>query len=431
MLHIGVGGVMTETQELRVAIDTIWVVVSAAFVFFMSAGFLLLESGLCQRKNLVSILIKNLSVYAIAAVTYWILGFGLQFAQGNSLIGSGGFLLLGQDNSPATKDYQGIFPALSYSGVALSAKFLFHLGFASTSAIIVSGAVAERIKLIDYLCFTLLFVAFIYPLVGHWAWGGGWLQQLEFYDFAGSAIVHTSGGMAALIGILCLGPRSGFQAGATFAPSSMRSATIGCVILWLCWWFFNAGSLMGVSSAVGAIALNTNLAAATGALAGLLLHWMLQGQANLGKMINGLLGGLVAVTAPCAYISPGAAAVIGICAGVLVIYVEQWMLAAGLDDPVGAVPVHLACGVWGTVALGIFSQGGINGVSPAPRLGLIAGGGPFQFGVQLLGILAVAGAVALLSYIFWTILKMSLGLRLSNFEQEKGADVLQHGIAED
>ncbi|MEA5513162.1 ammonium transporter, partial [Nodularia sp. UHCC 0506] len=260
------------TAELQVALDTLWVAVAAFLVFFMNAGFGMLETGFCRQKNAVNVLSKNLIVFALASIAFWAIGFGIMFGDGNSFLGTSGFFLSGADNSPLKGDaYEGVFSALSWAGVPLAAKFLFQLAFAGTAATIVSGAVAERIKFIDFLIFSILLVGIAYPITGHWIWGGGWLSGFGFWDFAGSTVVHSVGGWAALMGAAFLGPRIGkYQDDQTVAlpGHNMSIATLGCLILWLGWFGFNPGSTMAAdANAIAHIAVTTNMAAAAGAVA--------------------------------------------------------------------------------------------------------------------------------------------------------------------
>jgi ammonium transporter, Amt family len=435
-------------QELKVGLDTIWVMIAGMLVIFMNAGFCMLEAGMCRQKNAVNVLAKNLIVFALSTIAFWVMGFGLMFSNGNGFIGSsGGFFLAGADNSPAmASDYQGIFGALNWTGIPLAAKFFFQLAFAGTAATIVSGAVAERIKFGSFLIFSLLFIAIAYPITGHWVWGGGWLAKMGFYDFAGSTVVHAMGGVGALMGAIFLGPRLGrYGAGGsvTAMPAhNMSIATLGCLILWLGWFGFNPGSTMGVGNgaAIAHIALTTNTAAAFGGLTATVTAWLLLGKPDLSMVINGILAGLVAVTASCAFITLPAAAVIGGVAGVLVVLAVQFFDKLKIDDPVGAVSVHLINGTWGTIALGLFAVGIDNPNfkdhpalafpvgAVAPNAGLLHGGGFGQLGVQTLGVLAVIAMTALLSTIFWVALKATLGIRVSSEDEFKGLDISEHGM---
>lgn len=427
--------------ELRVAIDTLWVMLAGMLVFFMNAGFAMLETGFCRQKNAVNVLAKNLIVFALSTIAFWMCGFGLMFSDSNGFLGSGGFFLAGADNSPAVGEaYRGIFGSLSWAGVPLLAKFFFQLAFAGTAATIVSGAVAERIKFKVFLIFSFLLVAIAYPITGHWVWGGGWLAQLGFYDFAGSTVVHSVGGWAAFMGALSLGPRLGKyredgQPNALPAHN-MAISTLGCLILWLGWFGFNPGSTMAVSWHIAHIAVTTNTAAAFGGVTATLTAWAVFGNPDLSMIINGILAGLVAITASCAFVPIWAAAVIGILAGMLVVFsvlfFEQWQV----DDPVGAVSVHMVNGVWGTIALGLFAVGpGVTvgaGVlyeeGDGPLAGLLMGGGLEQLGIQLLGVVSVGLTILVLSAAFWALLKFTVGIRVPAEEELQGLDLYEHGI---
>lgn len=427
--------VSQTASDLRVGLDTVWVMIAGFLVFFMNAGFCMLEAGFCREKNSVNILSKNLIVFALSTVAFWAIGFGLMFGNGNDFIGSSGFFLTGADNSPATADaYQGVFSALNWTGIPLGAKFFFQLVFAGTAATIVSGAVAERIKFVDFLIFSLLLVGIAYPITGHWIWGGGWLADAGFYDFAGSTVVHSVGGWAALMGAAFLGPRIGKYAtdgrSNAIPGHNMGIATLGALILWLGWFGFNPGSTMGVGngSLIAHIALTTNTGGAFGAIAATITAWVVLGKPDLSMIVNGLLAGLVAVTAPTAFISVPSAAIIGAIGGVLVVFAVGFFDSIKIDDPVGAIPVHLVNGIWGTLALGLFSQGDAFGATPAPAVGLLFGGGISQLWIQLIGILSVGGFTVLLSSIFWIALKSILGIRVTAEEEMVGLDISEHGM---
>lgn len=420
-------------KDLKVGMDTMWVMVAAFLVFFMNAGFCMLEAGMCRQKNAVNVLAKNLIVFALSTIAFWAIGFGLMFSNGNGFIGvSGGFFLTGADNSPATGDaYQGIFSALNWTGVPLAAKFFFQLVFAGTAATIVSGAVAERIKFVDFLVFSLLLVGISYPITGHWIWGGGWLSKMGFWDFAGSTVVHAVGGWAALMGAAILGPRIG-KYGADGTPNAlpahnMSIATLGCLILWLGWFGFNPGSTMAADpNAIAHIALTTNTAAAFGCIASTITAWTVLGKPDLSMVINGLLAGLVAVTAPCAYINTVSAAVIGIVSGVAIVFAVGFFDRLKIDDPVGAISVHLVNGVWGTLAVGLFAAG--DEFYKGGPVGLFYGGGINQLWVQFLGSITVGGFTVAASAIFWFILKSTLGIRVTKEEEILGLDIGEHGM---
>jgi Amt family ammonium transporter len=303
-------------ESLQVAMDTLWVLVAGFLVFFMNAGFCMLETGFCRSKNAVNLLAKNLIVFGLSTLAFWVLGFGLMFGDGNGVLGYSGFFLSGADNSPATgADYQGAYDSLSWAGVPLKAKFFFQLAFAGTAATIVSGAVAERIKFLAFFVFSLLLVGISYPITGHWVWGNGFLANLGFYDFAGSTVVHSVGGWAALIGASLLGPRIGrYQQRPVAMPGhNLSISALGCLILWLGWFGFNPGSTMAADPfAISHIVVTTNLAGAMGALAATVTSWIYLSKPDLSMIINGVLAGLVSVTACCAFVNLGSAAIIGL-----------------------------------------------------------------------------------------------------------------------
>ena len=413
-----------DPVQTKVALDTLWVVVTACLVFFMNAGFALLESGLCQAKNAVNILAKNFIVFAVSSLAFWIVGFGLMFGDGTPLVGLKGFFLSGADNSPAMADaYQGVFASLNWTGVPLAAKFFFQLVFAGTAATIVSGAVAERIKFLSFILFSFFLVALIYPVGGHWAWGGGFLGAAGFKDFAGSTVVHSIGGWAALMGVVILGPRIGkFGPGRKVNPipgHNMGFATLGTLILWLGWFGFNPGSTMAADAAlISTIALNTNMAAAAGCLAATAVAWLMLGKPDLSMILNGTLAGLVAITAGCNAVTTTASVIIGTLAGVLVVFAVLFFDRVKLDDPVGALSVHLVNGVFGTFAVGLFATDG----------GLFYGGGAALLLTQLKGIAAVGAFTAAASAIVWYALKLSVGIRVSPEEEREGLDAGEHGM---
>jgi len=413
-----------QLSAMKIAVDTIWVVVTAALVFFMNAGFAMLETGLCRSKNAVNILAKNVIVFSIASLAYWITGFALMFGNGNGMIGYHGWFLFGPDNSPATGDaYGGVFAALNWTGVPLSVKFFFQLVFAGTAATIVSGAVAERIKFISFLVFSFLLVSLLYPVTGHWIWGGGWLAGLGFVDFAGSTAVHSVGGWAALVGTMMLGARIGRynkDGGVNPMPGHhMGYAVIGTFILWLGWFGFNPGSTMAADvEAIGRIALNTNMAAAAGALAAMIAAWVLMGKPDLSMILNGALAGLVAVTAPCNNVTVVGAVAIGLIGGILVVAAVPFFDRRRIDDPVGALSVHLVNGVWGTLAVGLFSS----------STGLFYGHGFRQLGVQAIGV-AGAGAFTVASaWLVFSGIRVAMGLRVTAQEEIEGLDIGEHGM---
>jgi ammonium transporter, Amt family len=428
-----------KTEDLKIALDTVWVLITAFLVFFMNAGFCMLETGFCRQKNAVNILAKNLVVFALSTIGFWAIGFGLMFSDGTPFFGTGGWFLSGADNSPATGDaYKGIFSALNWTGVPLNAKFLFQLVFAGTAATIVSGAVAERIKFVTFLIFSLLLTGILYPITGHWIWGGGWLAKFTdagFWDFAGSTVVHSVGGWAALMGAALLGPRLGRYSdrGASAMPGhNIAIATLGCLILWLGWFGFNPGSTMAADPAsIAHIAVTTNTAGAFGGIAATIVAWVYLGKPDLSMVINGILAGLVGVTASCAWVSIPSSAIIGIVAGAIVVFSVTLVDKLKIDDPVGAISVHLVCGVWGTLCVGLFAEGAkeTGGLYTAgPAAGLFFGGGFTQLWPQIVGALSVGGFTVLATTIAWFVIKAVVGMRVPEDEELRGLDIGEHGM---
>ena len=430
--------VVADAGTLKIAIDTLWTVVAGMLVFWMNAGFALVESGFCRSKNTVNILAKNFVVFALSTLSFWVIGWGLMFGKGNDYMGLEGlFLLGGADNSPATGDaYKGVYDSMNWTGVPLNAKFFFQLVFAGTAATIVSGAVAERIKFHSFVVFSLVLVAILYPITGHWVWGGGWLATANFRDFAGSTVVHSVGGWAALAGVIVLGPRIGkYSPDGKVKPilgHNMTSAALGTLILWLGWFGFNPGSFMGVGDGSGLahVLLATNIAAAMGALAATATSWILLKKPDLGMILNGTLAGLVAITAPCAFVTLGASALIGAIGGALVVLSVLFFDKMKIDDPVGATSVHLVCGIFGTLATGFFydyeiakNVAGLSGDVVDPAKWSIGS----QVMVQLKGILAVGGFTFVASLVIWYVLKLAGGIRVSRDEEIMGLDVGEHG----
>lgn len=434
----------SASSDLRIGIDTLWVLIAGMLVFWMNAGFALVESGLCQAKNATNILAKNFIVFAASTLSFWIIGWGLMFGDGNSFVGTSGlWFLSGMDNSPAlgadyasmnpfsTETYQGVYSAINWTPVPLWAKFFFQLVFAGTAATIVSGAVAERIRFEAFLLFSFLLVAFIYPISGHWIWGGGWLGSGSFRDFAGSTVVHSVGGWAALAGVLVLGPRfNKFKDGKIYPipGHNMTSAALGVLILWLGWFGFNPGSTMAVGngSAIAHVVVTTNIAAAAGTLAATITAWLVLGKPDLSMILNGCLAGLVAITAPCAFVTVPAAAIIGLIAGVLVVAGIMAFDRLRIDDPVGALSVHLLNGIWGTLALGLFYNEQIATDVAGLATGLSIFGQTIE---QLKGIIGVGIWAFGLSFVFFYVIRLTLGLRVSIDDEREGLDISEHGIS--
>jgi Amt family ammonium transporter len=417
---------------MQVTADTLWTMVAAFLVFWMNAGFAMVESGFCRAKNTVNILAKNFIVFAIASLAFWAVGFALMFGDGSAFVGYYGFFLKGPDNSPMTGDaYKGIFSSLNWTGVPLYAKFFFQLVFAGTAATIVSGAVAERIQFSAFIVFSFILVALIYPITGHWIWGGGFLSQQGFWDFAGSTQVHSVGGWAALAGAIVLGPRLGkYRRDGKVNPipgHSMAMATLGGLILWLGWFGFNPGSTMAADfGAISHIALTTNLAASAGILASLFTAWFMIGNPDLSMIINGALGGLVAITAPCAFVSPTSAVIIGALAGIVVVISVIALDRFKVDDPVGCVSVHLTCGILGTLALGFFAE---DRWSPGTTgNGLFFEGGGGLLWAQIKGVFFVGLYVFTVSLFIWYMLKLIMGIRVSTEEEMEGLDLSEMGM---
>lgn len=430
-------------EDLKIGLDTLWVILAGMLVFFMNAGFCMLETGFCRQKNAVNVLTKNLIVFAMASIAFWVIGWGLMFGDGSPFFGTQGlFFLSGADNSPAAGDaYEGVYGSIKWATVPLLAKFFFQLVFAGTAATIVSGAVAERIKFVDFLIFSLFLVGIVYPITGHWIWGGGWLASAGFWDFAGSTVVHSVGGWAALVGAAILGPRIGKynpDGSINAVPGhNLSIATLGCLILWLGWFGFNPGSTMSVNPALIAhIVITTNTAAAFGGVAATIVAWIVLGKPDLSMIINGILAGLVAITASCAFVPVWSSALIGAVGGLLVVLAVLFFDRIKIDDPVGATSVHLVNGIWGTLAVGLFSIGAggkdygleLYGEGLGPKAGFFLSGGLEQLWIQFIGVAAVGGAVTLLSVVFWYLLKFTVGIRVSEAEELEGLDIGEHGM---
>ncbi|MBE9032244.1 ammonium transporter [filamentous cyanobacterium LEGE 11480] len=446
--------------KYQITLNTIWVLVAGSLVFFMNAGFAALETGFCRFKNSKTILAKNLVVFSIVAIVFWALGFGVMFGKGNPIFGSSGFFLISYaENSPTIGNaYKGVFESLNQAAIPLSTKFFFQLTFASTAATIISGAVAERIKFKSFFLFVPLFTIFVYAVVGHWIWGGGWLSKLHFWDFAGSTTVHSVGGMAGLIGTWILKPRlDRYRSGVggalpdfrgrtcrgnriyPFKAYSLSLSTLGCLILWLGWFGFNAGSTLEANStAISHVLLNTALAGSTGSLGSLIGAWIYFEKPSIAFLINGILGGCVSITASCAFVGLPSAAIIGFIGGILVNFVTVLLEKIEIDDPVGAIPVHLGCGIWGTIAVGLFSEGANiyskYGLYPkydqnnleipvGPDIGILLGGSFWEsLWPQIIGILTVAIYVILVSWVLWKLIGLISGgdLRISRIDERKG-----------
>ncbi len=421
-----------DPTSLKIAADTIWTLVTAMLVFFMNLGFACVETGFIRTKNAVNVLSKNFIVFAVSSIGFLVLGWGLMFGDGTPWLATQGLWFVGgADNSPATgAAYQGVYSSINWTGTPLWAKFFFQLVFCGTAATIVSGAVAERIKYFSFIAFSFVITALIYPFVGHWIWGGGWLAQKGFLDFAGSTQVHSIGGWAALAGALMLGPRFGKytkDGKSNVIPGhNLGLATIGCFVLWLGWFGFNPGSTMAADSeAIARICVTTNTAAAMGLLSATVASALLLGKPDLGMAINGCLAGLVAITAPCAFVSVWPSSVIiGLVAGVLVVLSVIAFDRVRVDDPVGAISVHLINGIWGTLSIGLLAE---SQWTPAKTAGLFYGGGLQQLMTQVIGVIGAGVTVFVLSLIVWSLIKATIGLRVSIQEEIEGLDLGEHG----
>jgi ammonium transporter, Amt family len=429
---------ISPTPEWKVGLNTAWVLLSAFLVFFMNAGFGFLEAGFCRQKNAVNALAKSLIVFALASIAYWAIGFGLMFANGTPLFGLNGWFLSGLDNSPISGNfYNGTFSALKWVAVPLQGKFLFQLTLAGVAAAIVSGAMAERIKFKAFLAFSLIFIGILYPITGHWVWGGGWLAHFPnavFWDFAGSTTVHSVAGWAALMGAMLLGPRFGRFAinGVNAIPGhNLNMATLGCFILWFGWFGLNVVARMTFEPmSIAHIAVTTNTAAVFGAVAALIVSWKSLGKPKLPMMIHGVLAGLVAISASCAWVTIPSAAVIGAIAGILVVFSISFADRLKIDDPTGSISVHLVCGIWGTLAVGLFAVGASSAEGSlyriGPSAGLILGGGLTQLLTQIVGVVSVGIFMAIASTFAWLIIKAIFGLRVTAEDELRGLDISEH-----
>lgn len=405
-------------------VDTLWVFLCAILVFFMNLGFATVEAGFARSKNTVNILSKNFIVFAVSSLGFMLLGWGLMFGGDNPIVGTENLWILGGTDLSVYDD-------TLTSSVPFWGKFFFQLVFCGTAATIVSGAVAERVKYISFIIFSFVLTLLIYPIVGHWIWGGGWLADLGFQDFAGDTAVHSVGGWAALAGAMLLGPRIGKydknKRPRAIPGHSMSLAVIGLFVLWLGWFGFNPGSTMSFQnpSDVMHILMTTNSSAIAAVMTSTITAWIFIGKPDLGMTINGCLAGLVGVTASCAYVTVGTSLLIGAIAGIIVVFAVMFFDRIGIDDPVGATSVHLCCGVFGTICVGLFAKEGVTSLST--KNGLFYGGGFGLLGVQLLGIVAVGAFVFAASMLVWFVLKKTVGIRVPAEEEIAGLDIGEHG----
>ena len=403
--------IMTRLDYLVSGIDTVWVLLAAILIFMMQMGFASVEAGFTRSKNTANILMKNLLDFCFGSLLFWLFGFRIMF-------GADAFAGL-------IADPFALGSAVP-SNIPQTAFLIFQTMFCATTATIVSGAMAERTQFRAYLVYCIFISAFIYPISGHWTWGGGWLSALGFHDFAGSAVVHSAGGWLALVGAAMVGPRIGkYKNGKPHAilGHNLTIATLGVFILWIGWFGFNPGSTVGISTpelqhSASTVFMNTNISAATGALTALIVAWVRYGKPSLSLSLNGVLAGLVGITAGCDAVSTVGAALIGIiCGAVMVFAVSFFDSVAKVDDPVGAISVHGVCGSLGTILTGIFALDG----------GLLYGGGLHMLGVQLLGAVVYAAWAILCGLILFYVLRRTIGLRVDRRVEEDGLDYYEHG----
>lgn len=411
---------------MEINVSTVaWVLIASALIYFMQAGFALCEAGLTRAKNTGNILMKNMMDFCIGTPCYWLVGFGLMFGSTAPIIGRLDPLIRGTYDA-ANSVVPQTMPLWCY--------VIFQTVFCATAATIVSGSMAERTNFKAYCVYSAIISLLVYPIGGHWAWGGGWLSTLGFHDFAGSAVVHNVGGVIACLGAAMLGPRIGKydkNGKAKAIPGhNLTAAALGVFILWFCWFGFNGGSTAAMATADDAINasnafMTTNLAAAVATCVTMVFTWVRYGKPDVSMTLNGALAGLVAITAGCDCVSPVGAFFIGVVAGFLVVLsVEFFDNIAKIDDPVGAVSVHMANGIWGTIAVGLFSTGA-DGVGK----GLFYGGGVSQLGVQVLGIIAIDAYVLVVMFIAFKIIDKTIGLRVPAQVEIDGLDIHEHGLA--
>ena len=401
--------------ELQVAVDTLWTCIAGILVFLMQAGFAMVEGGFTRAKNVANIMMKNVGDFSMAALGFWILGFGIMFGNGNAFLGTTGFFV-----SAGTGD---LYPSLNWTSVPTLTAWFFQLMFCATAATIVAGAMAERTRFLSYLIFSFIISLFFYPMVGHWVWGGGWLAQLGMLDFAGSTVVHSTGAWFALAGVIVLGPRIGKYSdlGMPLAlpGHNLMMATLGVFILWFGWFGFNTGSIMGSDvNGIAVIAANTSLAAAAAAIGATVCAWLLFGKPDVTMALNGVLAGLVAVTGACAFVETWAAVLFfGLLPGVVVVFSVLMFDRMQIDDPVGAISVHGVSGALGTVLLGLFHT----------ESGLLYGGGADLLMAQVVGVVSVFAFCMVCGLTMFNVIKFVVGLRVSRVAEIAGLDAAEHG----
>ena len=401
--------------------NNLWLLVATILVIFMNAGFAMVEAGMCRQKNAVNILSKNLFVFALAVTSYWFVGYSLMYGDA---VAQGWLYFNGLFFDPT------VTPELiGEGGLVPTVDFLFQAAFAGTAATIVSGLVAERVKFGEFVVFSLVLTAFIYPIAGSWQWNGGWLSEAGFIDFAGSSIVHSVGAWAGLVGAYLLGPRIGkFVNGRAQAMPghNMAIATLGALILWIGWYGFNPGSQLAMDQWVPYVAVTTTLAAAGGAIGATVITTIKSGKPDLTMIINGILAGLVSVTAGCGNLTMSGAWLAGLVGGGIVVYSVAALDSLRIDDPVGAFSVHGVCGIWGTVVVGLWGYD-IQGTGAG--LGLFTGGGLGQLWIQIVGCIAYAVWTVVTCYVTWKVIGAAFGgIRVTEEQEKIGLDITEHGI---
>ncbi|MEK4369511.1 MULTISPECIES: ammonium transporter [Paenibacillus] len=412
--------------ELQSGLNSAFTFLAVVLVFLMQGGFALLEAGSTRMKNAGHIAGKTILTLGISVIAFWALGFGLGFGNGNSFFGTTGFFLSG-DKMAAS------FESLAFSDVPLTVKFVFHLAFAAVSLAIACGGMAERAKMSVYIVFGTLYTIIMYPVVAHWVWGGGWLAELGMQDFAGSTVVHLTGATAALVATILLKPRIGKynkDGKPNIIPGHNQVySVLGVIILWIGWFGFNPGSTLTAldDGFFGYVALTTNVAAAAGGVAALLISWAVLGKSDIPSMLNGVLAALVAITGACAFVEPWAALVIGALAGVITFFTAQYFDRKGIDDPIYAFSVHGVAGMWGAISTGLFATPELAEHAGVGQAGLFYGGGFHQLGVQLLGLVGAFAFVLVMSFIILGGMKAIMGIRVTEEEETMGLDISEHG----
>ncbi|WP_339158420.1 ammonium transporter [Paenibacillus sp. FSL W8-0186] len=411
---------------MEIGFNSLFVFLAAMLVFFMQAGFALLEAGNVRMKNAGHVAGKTVLTLGVAILSWWALGFGFAFGDGNSFWGTAGFLFGGEGDS-------GSFSVLADIGVPLNLMFLFQMAFAAVSLAIACGGMAERAKLSVYIVFGIIFSVIIYPMVTHWVWGGGWLGSLGMQDYAGSTVVHLTGATAALAATILLKPRLR-KYNKDGKPNSIPGhnqviTVLGVIILWIGWFGFNPGSALTPlnDGFFGYVLMTTNLAAAAGGVAALLISWLVRGKSDIPSMLNGVLGALVAITGSCAFLDTWASILVGAVAGIITFVAGRWIERAGIDDPIAAASVHGIAGVWGAISTGLFATPKLVEVTGVGQAGLFYGGGLGQLGVQILGVVGTFAFVFILSFSILWVMKKLMGLRVSQEEEAMGLDLSEHG----